>query len=458
MRTPPALRRWEWALLALVLAYGVLLRGCRMGDIPLWVDEAETSINALSILEHGVPRDHYLGLPIYENTFTEPSPDSREYEFRDTSYSPKGLAIYHGWLPLYAVAASFSWNGIRPDQDGSTLRPRYSLEEVRRRTRAARLPAVVFGTIFMIAMFLTARYLYGADAGWAALTAATIASSAIVFARQARYYSSTLAISTLCCLCLWLIVKRGRWQDFSAGGVLFVLLFHTNMLAFLTVCGAAICALPLIRFHARAGGKLAVFATIVAAGTIPWIAYTGFLDVATDRPMARTMLSLEDVLQYPRERLAYVVLVAATLGWLAVARKLRGRIPDRFIDPFARNRPAFLLTGVWAVCAFFSFVWLVPAASYFSSRLTLVLLVPLRSLDHFNQRTTSLCVTAAFKGVEPQWPPESPDLVFSLGLHHGRRRRRPAQGARHVFHRPLGFGSLGELPPATHGCGSHRGR
>ena len=48
-------------------------------------------MNALTILEHGVPRGEYLGLPIYENTLTEPWPGNREYEFRDSSYTAKGM-------------------------------------------------------------------------------------------------------------------------------------------------------------------------------------------------------------------------------------------------------------------------------------------------------------------------------------------------------------------------------
>ena len=46
-----------------------MLRLSFVDRTPLWVDEAdeaESSINALTILDHGYPTDRYLGLPLYE--------------------------------------------------------------------------------------------------------------------------------------------------------------------------------------------------------------------------------------------------------------------------------------------------------------------------------------------------------------------------------------------------------
>ena len=58
-------------LLALVVL-GVALRVLSALSQPLWVDEAESAVNALTIHEHGLPVDRYLGLPIYENTLSRP--------------------------------------------------------------------------------------------------------------------------------------------------------------------------------------------------------------------------------------------------------------------------------------------------------------------------------------------------------------------------------------------------
>src|SRR3954452_14310731 len=161
-------------LTVLIIGGAIALRLASLDAKPFWVDEAESSINALTILEKGVPTDSYLGLPIYENTLIEHWPSNPEYEFRDLSYSDKPLAIYHGWLPLYAIAASFAVQGIAADQDDGSRFIKHDIRERKRRTRAARLPSVLMGTLFLIIAFAGASLFYGRDAGWAALMVGTI--------------------------------------------------------------------------------------------------------------------------------------------------------------------------------------------------------------------------------------------------------------------------------------------
>src|SRR5690349_16267999 len=103
-------------IFALILALSAALRVRDIAAKPPTGDESESSINALTILQHGVPMDRYLGIPIFENTLTEFSPDDPEYEFRDSSYSRRHVAIYYGWVPLYCMAASLKAFGIKPDE------------------------------------------------------------------------------------------------------------------------------------------------------------------------------------------------------------------------------------------------------------------------------------------------------------------------------------------------------
>ena len=121
-----------------------------MDSEQLWVDEAESSINALTILERGYPADRYLGLPIYENVLLTTSPESKEYEFKDSSYSDRGMAIYHGWLPLYSMAAALRSPGIQPDiDDGRPPAVRHTSQELTRRTVVPRIPSIVFAVLFV---------------------------------------------------------------------------------------------------------------------------------------------------------------------------------------------------------------------------------------------------------------------------------------------------------------------
>ena len=96
------------ALFACVI-FATILRLSFVDRRQLSVDEAESSINALTILEQGYPTDCYLGLPIYENVLLTPTPHDEEYEFKDSSYSDKGIAIYHGWLPRTASPRRSRW-------------------------------------------------------------------------------------------------------------------------------------------------------------------------------------------------------------------------------------------------------------------------------------------------------------------------------------------------------------
>src|SRR2546422_6334183 len=174
-------------LIVLLVAAGILLRGWNLGSPVLSRDEAESAINALTILEHGVPTDRYLDLPVFENTLTQPWPDSVEYEFKDTSYSNRGLAIYHGWLPLYAMAASFVIFGISPDNPTDPPRVRHDDTDMRRRAMAARSPSVFFAGIFLVALFAVGQALYGMEAGMVSLALGTFTPYLIQVSRQARY-------------------------------------------------------------------------------------------------------------------------------------------------------------------------------------------------------------------------------------------------------------------------------
>jgi hypothetical protein len=113
----------------LVIVGAVALRVSDLDAYPFWVDEAESAINALTILQHGYPTDTYLGLPIFENTLIQPWPESPEYEFRDIRYSDWHVAVYHGWLSLYAIAASFAISHIRPDAPDSARSIKHDLNE-----------------------------------------------------------------------------------------------------------------------------------------------------------------------------------------------------------------------------------------------------------------------------------------------------------------------------------------
>jgi hypothetical protein len=395
--------------LVVFLAYGLVLRSWDLGSKPFWVDEAESSINALTILQHGVPVDHYLGLPLFENTLIRPWPEDPEYEFKDSSYSERGLTIYHGWLPLYVTAASFALAGVSPDEDATVRHVQHTPAEMRRRTLAARVPAVLFGGVFLLAVFFAGRELYGRDAAWAVLILSTVCRPTIDFARQARYYSATLALTTCSCLLICLIVKRGRWRDFLLGAIVLVLLFHTHPLSFLTTCAAFALTIPVLARHPRIVSKLSVTAVLVTVGVIPWLVLTGFAKSAQDIPRAWTLLSGADLLAFLRALGPFPPLAILTLVWLLAAARLRGHLPHRLIRPFADAKWTFLFLATWALIGFLAFVWWMPAASYFYGRLALTIMGP-------GLLFGAMLFAAAARTITPRFTPLLASGLFLLPL------------------------------------------
>lgn len=360
-----------WLALTALLVLGVYLRLDSLGRSALFIDEAESCINALTILERGYPADSYLGQPMFENTLTEFTPRDAEYEFRDSSYSSRGMATYHGWLPLYAIAASLALHGIRPDVPVDPPRVQHDDAEIHRRISAARLPSVFFGALFLLAIFLSGRALYGADAGMAAVLAATLAPKCIWLAQQARYYSAALALSTLAVACAWRVRSHGRPGDFVAAGIVFVLLFHTSSLAFAIVLLPCVVLLPGILRHEDAIAKLITFALVVGVGLVPWMQWAGYLENPARIPMARSFLDFpHGYLVYLGARPTRVIAGAGCLLAFGALWVMRRRLPWRVVGPLeSAGMPALFLTA-WILSAYFGFLLLVPAASCSMARLS----------------------------------------------------------------------------------------
>jgi hypothetical protein len=171
-------------------------------------------------------------------------------------------------------------------------------------------------------------------------------------------------------------MNRGARRDFVLSGVVFVLLFHSNVLAFVGAGAAFALLIPFLVGRDRIVGNLACFGGIVIAGILPWVLATGFLGSAFDRPRARELLEWTHIADYAVDRLVFVVIAAATLVWVFATWRTSKRIPQRFTVAFAHGRSGFVFLAAWASVAFVAFIALIPAASYFYSRLTLVILVP----------------------------------------------------------------------------------
>jgi hypothetical protein len=357
--------------LLVAVAAGVAVRWPLLETTPFWVDEAESTINGLTILDKGYPADEYLGIPIFENTLVRPWPDHPEYAFRDLSYSDKGFAVYHGWLPLYAIAASLKLHGI---EGGPARRSPFRaapLDGLKRLTEAARLPGVVFAVAYIVVCYLAGRSIYGRDAGFAASLGAALFTADIDLSVQARYYSAQVFLGTASVYATWMVWNQGRWRDYLGAAVIFGLLFFTHLTTFVAA---------LIVFGVFAGFscaqrpgslvRLAVFAVLVGGPAAAWVFATGFLNQMGWIPPARDYLQLpEDLLTYSIAKTTNVVLVGCFAAAILAATLRKHSIPERFAAPLRQAAPGFTLLALWIVVSYSVFLWSIPAASLFDNRL-----------------------------------------------------------------------------------------
>jgi hypothetical protein len=391
-------RALEAALVLSCLLLATALRLSFVDSEPLWVDEAESGINALTILERGYPADRYLGLPIYENILLTATPNSEEYEFKDSSYSDRGMAIYHGWLPLYSIAAAYALSGIRPDQDdGGPPTVRHSSQELVRRTVVPRLPAILFALVFLSCSYHLGRTVSGYDTAWSLLMATAFAQSFVWFGWQARYYSATLAFSALSGLAVWNLTRRGRWRDSVAAGLALLLLFHTHSLSFLIVTTLLLTNVPFGSKQPRYLSKLLLTGAVVALGIVPWMYWTGFFDAAAGIPSAWPLLSFPgDFVSWFATRKGFVGIIASVIGLVLLAAARPHHRLSRLAIAAERDRHALYFALTWFVIAYLGFMFLVPAASFFQARLLLVLALP-------GYLLFALCIAVASRTITPRF-------------------------------------------------------
>ena len=364
-------------LLVLVILAAVGVRS-RWVATEMWVDEAETTINALTILDHGIPTDTYLGQPIYENTLSERWPASEEYEFRDTSYSHEGVAVWHGWLPMYAIAGTCRLFGIVPDHPVQPLAVQHDLDEFVYRSVVPRLPSLLFSGIMLAVVFCLGRDMGGRATGWAAVILLGFAASPVWFGWHARYYAATLCLTALAAWSLWRVMRFGAWRDHLMLGLSLGLLFHTHLLSAAVACAMTGLLTPWTLRHGwHRLPRLIVAAGILFLLSVPWLLLTGFFDSADNVPKAWRVMDLPwDTFEYPLAHRGKVLLLGIALVTAAGAVVLHRRVGWVRAEPFYRHVPALLFLTLWAVAYFLAFTFIMPVGSYFFERLTLGLVLP----------------------------------------------------------------------------------
>ena len=342
------------------------------------MDEAESALNALTIVADGVPGDHFLGLPLYENTLVRPWPDNAEYEFRDISYSDRGLAVYHSWLPLTRSRRPFVWPASRVMSRVTAHRSVMPVRaEVDYWTAVPRMPAVVFGAILVVAAWYLGLRTHGYSAA-IALAFAVVTSNFFVYAgRQARYYSATLAGSTLCGLAIWNAWRRGRLSDHALAGLAVGVLFHIHSVSAVAMGALYVAAAPLGRRQSRLWLRVLTAGSAGAVLVFPWAIWSGLLSQTSWMPPARDYIDLSLVLwSLPNTNPIVWAELVVGFVWFTVATRPGSRVSDRWRHPIVEASAGIYFAAAWMAVSYLCFLFLMPAASFFPFRLKLVVAVP----------------------------------------------------------------------------------
>lgn len=413
-------------LATLLIVLGMGLRVSWMQQSALWCDEAESSINALTILETGLPGWKYLGLPVYENTLTKLWEEHPEYEFRDSTYSDKGVVVYHGWLPLYAMAASQALFGLKPDYPVSPPRVQHGPEDIALRTFAPRFPSLLFSLACMILVYKLGSAMGGPAGGLAALALMALNAKTIDFGFQARYYSLTLLMNVTVAWFLLQTARRGRWRDFLGLGISSALLFHTHLFSIVAFAGLAAATSPLILRQPKWLIKSLLGAGLAALLVVPWLVLSGFLTTASAVPKAFLLFESNwDAFLYLFDRPLPLLLLLLLSGILAIAWLRPGLLPDWLATPMLEHRVLYALLLWWLAFAYLAFHLIVPAASFFYERLSLVLWTPfvlllalvtsdlLRGQSYQRACLLALAIPVLFLGVRGRLPWTNESSVYS---------------------------------------------
>ena len=384
-------------VLALLVLVALGLRGYRLGAPALWVDEAESALNALTIVADGLPGATYLGQPLYENTLMRPWPGHPEYEFRDLSYSDRGLAVYHSWLPLYAIAAAFRVAGVS-GADARLGPPAHqaSLADLEYWTAVPRVPSLLFSAVLVVAAWALGRAVHG-PAVAAGLALATATSNFFVYAgRQARYYSAALAFDAVCGLAIWQAWRRGRLRDHALAGLSIGVLFHAHSVSAVAMTAVYVACVPLGFRQPRLWLRLTTAGITAAVLIVPWAIWSGLLTQAVQQPPARDYLDAAMVLwSLPTTDPVAIATFLAGLAWFTAA--YAGCGPESWRRPILDQTPALYFAACWLLLSYAVFVAVMPAASYFPFRLRLFVAVP-------GLLVIALVAATACRAVRPGWP------------------------------------------------------
>jgi 4-amino-4-deoxy-L-arabinose transferase-like glycosyltransferase len=271
----------------LLLAAGLLL--CRLDDIYLWQDEAETALVARNLLAFGLPlsTDGRVWVQQSGESFAE--------------FTSDYVWIYHSWLQYVLVAASFALLGPT--------------------TLAARLPSVLVG-LATIALFydFVLRWMEDRRVARVATVFLVVCVPFLLLLRQCRYYALA-ALFTMLTVDGYLRLRSERRWALPYFVLAAVLLYHSHYGAFFPTLAALGIHWLLTRPESRLTRRFLTAVVLVGAQVLPWAIFMRVLDRGQPFRLDRFLAHIGQSILYASAWVFPLVLaLTLAIAWLRQGR------------------------------------------------------------------------------------------------------------------------------------------
>jgi len=283
-------------LIILLFVIGAFLRLYNLGTVPLWQDEAETALHSFNVLETGLPVGFYK-VPFYENAYLIKSSDEM-YAFMPTNYLHTNLVTMKGWLTYY-IGAFFMLFG--------------------KSNLALRLPFALLGISSLFVVYFFVNKFFNKRTAAIVLFLQAVSPTFLYYERQIRYYSlEILLVFASIYIFIKAFEQRKLWM-FIVAEVLLALLFHTHIIACISVI--IILFIYAFLFHRGLFSNKSLWTgdLVFLILTVPWLIFAGFS--VTSQPHIWHMPGwLSSGLYYPisSATLYTSIYILAELGFLAL--------------------------------------------------------------------------------------------------------------------------------------------
>ena len=289
-----------------ILLITTLLAG-NLSNAPLWRDEAESALNALTLSSSSlIPKGSADGNPalLHEMSLYYKTDDPK-YEYLPTHFLETPYVTIHGWLPYYFIRLGMGIFGK------NELGPRFF--------------SVIFFGLGLAVLYVMVREIASPALALCVVGYCSLMPSLLGYAMQARYYSYTLFFNLLGVFSFWRFTQSQSRVRFGVWAASEVFLYYTYISAFFL--HQAVFALFVLASRRDLLKKFTLYGAFVVMFALPHLLVTKFPILALKIP-ARHSVDIESFLMLfsALERNWLLVLSAVAFLLVFIIRKVKNTL------------------------------------------------------------------------------------------------------------------------------------